>query len=104
MTRGAASWLFTATAARIRRSERKYFTLIVVQLVVDGVAAHRDERGALEGHEHRAVGLLSGGAHGDDAVVRTRCRCALADHLRLGVDRIAGENRRREAHLVPTEI
>src|SRR5258707_6691551 len=68
------------------------------------MAAHRDERRPLEGHEHRAVGLLSGGAHGDDAMVRPRRRFALADHLGLGVDRVAGEDRRGEPYLVPAEI
>src|SRR5262249_1471200 len=77
---------------------------LIVQLVVNRMAAHRDERGALEGHEYGAIRLLAGGAHRDDAVVRARVGFALADHFRLGVDRVAGENRRGEADLVPAEV
>src|SRR5919197_667703 len=90
----AAAWTVAAASS----------SALIIQPVIDGVAAHRNERRALEGHEHRTVGLLAGGAHRDDAVVRTGSGFALADHFGLGVDRVAGENGRRQAHLVPAKV
>src|SRR2546425_2604245 len=92
-TTSALSW-----AAALERAAAKTSAL-VIQPVIDRMAAHRDQRRALEGHEHRAVRLFSRSAHGHDAMMRARFRLALADHLGLGVDRVAREHRRREAHL-----
>src|SRR5262245_20219068 len=77
---------------------------LVIQFVIDGVALHRDQARALESHEHRPVRLLPRGAHRDDAVVRPRAGLALADDLGLGVDGVAGEHWRGQAHLVPAEV
>src|SRR6266850_7502013 len=97
-TTSAPSWAATAEASARPTSA------LVVQPVIDRVAAHRDERRALEGHEDDAVGLLAGGAHGDDAVVRPRLGFALGDDFRFGIDGVAGEDRGGEAHLVPAEV
>src|SRR5688572_1558617 len=79
-------WACASAAAATRAAAVQS---LVIKLVVDGVAPHRDEHRALEGHEDRAVRLLAGGAHRDDAVVRPRLRRALGEHLGLGVDGVA---------------
>src|SRR5689334_19607688 len=90
-----------AAAAQSQPPKR---TRLVIQPVIDGMAAHRDEAGTLEGHEHGPVRFFSRGANGNDAVVRPRAGLALADDLRLGVDRVAREHRRGEPDLVPAEV
>src|SRR5260221_1387699 len=93
---------FSALPNEVQRRRAK--SALVIKLVVHGMAAHRDQAGTVEGHEHGPIRLFPGGAHGDDAVVRARCGGALGDHLGLGINRVAGEHRRREAHLVPAKV
>ena len=44
------------------------------------------------------------GAHGDDAGIGARFRLALAQHLALGIERVAGKHRMRELDVGPAEI
>src|SRR5829696_8320533 len=78
-TMATPSWAVAVDSAATKAAAKS--RALVIQAVIDGVAAHRDQCRALESHEHRTVGLLAGGAHGDDAVVGTRARFALADDL-----------------------
>src|SRR6187549_2075801 len=46
----------------------------------------------------------TGGLHLDDADVRSRFRFALVEHFAPRVDRLAFEQRIRQAHFIPTEV
>src|SRR5262245_63897063 len=68
------------------------------------VAPLHDEHGALEFADDLAALVLADGADRDDALVRPRLRGALLEHHRLGVERIAGEDRFRQLDLFPAEV
>src|SRR5690348_13793561 len=68
-----------------------------------GVRAAVHEQGSLEADHDGAVLVVAAGADGDDADVLARLRVAHLEHLGLGVDRVALEDRRGQADLVPAE-
>src|SRR5689334_3804269 len=63
-----------------------------------------DEHGALELADDVAALVLADGADGDDALVRPRFGRALAEHGRLGVERVAREHRLRQLDVLPAEV
>src|SRR5215472_9715680 len=56
------------------------------------VAPLHDEHGALEFADDVAALVLADGPYGDDALVQPRLGCALVEHRRLGIERVAREN------------
>src|SRR5262245_58033600 len=72
--------------------------------VLDRMPPFRHQHRALETHELRAIGFLTDGAHGDDALRGPRRRLALRQHFGFRVNRVADEHRGRQHDGVPTEI
>src|SRR5690348_2173226 len=70
----------------------------------DTMASLGDQRSPLKAHEPRAVPFLANRAYGDKALPRPRRGFALRQHLRLGVDRVADEDRRGQLDVIPAEI
>src|SRR5512146_542982 len=68
------------------------------------MAALVDHDRALERNNDDAILVVAGRAHRHDANVWTRGGLARRQHLRLGVDGIALEDRMRQPHIVPAEI
>src|ERR1700736_5789129 len=76
----------------------------VVDSIFDGVASFRDQDGSLGDADYDAALVFTGRAYGDDSGLRPRTRLVFLQNLRLAVQRVAGEDRRRQADLAPAEV
>ena len=66
--------------------------------------ALRDQKGALVGHDCGAVGLGSGSGNRNQALGGTRSRFPFGEDLRMRVERVADEDRIRQANFVKPQI
>ena len=68
------------------------------------VSSKRHHHRPLELDHDDVVLVQAARAHGDDSLAGPGVRLALLEHLRLGADRVAREDGRRQRHVAPAEV